>query len=217
MNYKVNKPIIIVGAGGHAKVLVDCLLHAGLKIEGIVDRDSEKSRHDILGIPVIGDDSTVLSYSQNDILLVNGLGSVQSTIARKSIYLYFKEQGYSFAKVIHPTAIIGYEVAIGEGVQIMAGAIVQPGCTIHDNSILNTGAMVDHDCVVGKHVHIAPGVRCSGGITVGDCTHIGTGATVRQGINIGENCLIAAGSVVVSDVANDCCVMGIPAKVRGKK
>ena len=98
---------------------------------------------------------------------MNGVGSARSTANRQDVYDRFTREGYCFATVIHPSAIVAPEVQIKDGVQIMAGAILQPGSRIGSNAIVNTGAIVDHDCIVGEHAHIAPGAVLSGGVHVG--------------------------------------------------
>ena len=164
-------------------------------------------------LPIIGDDSAISAYSNDAVELVNGLGSVGDTALRASIYYKFKKLGYGFRQVIHPVAIIASDCILGEGVQVMAGAVVNTGTKIAENSIINTGAVVDHDCVIGSHVHIAPGATLSGGVQLGDGSHIGTGATVIQGISIGRNALVGAGAVVLKDVPPGAKVVGVPAKV----
>lgn len=165
-------------------------------------------------LPIIGDDSAISAYSNDAVELVNGLGSVGDTALRASIYYKFKKLGYGFRQVIHPAAIIASDCILGEGVQVMAGAVVNTGTKIAEDSIINTGAVVDHDCVIGSHVHIAPGAILSGGVQVGDGSHIGTGATVIQGIKIGANVLIGAGAVVIRNIPNGVTVIGVPARLR---
>lgn len=208
----MNKPVIVLGAGGHAKVLIQTLLLNDINIIGILDHKDIEMGRKVMGISIIGTDDSVLRYSTQDILLVNGLGSVKSMVAREKLFAEMKRQGYMFTAVIHPSAIIASDVTFGEGVQIMAGAIVQPGCYVGDNSLINTRVAVDHDCHIGDHVHIAPGATLSGGVSVGSETHIGTGATIIQGIGIGRQCLVAAGSVVIHDVPDGQIVMGVPAR-----
>lgn len=205
-------PVIILGAGGHAKVLIDTLLAASAVIAGIVAPNPTLAGTKILGVPLLGGDDVVTEYPPSEILLVNGLGSIGLPANRQQLFQRFKEMGYKFATVIHPSAVIASSVVLCEGAQIMAGVVIQPGTHIGINSIINTRASVDHDCIIGDHVHIAPGVTLSGGIKVGACSHIGTGATVIQGISVGAQSIIGAGSVVLQDVAPRITVVGVPAK-----
>ncbi len=207
----MDKPVIIIGAGGHAKVLYDSLRLLGVEILGVLDKCPPPSRQ-AGELPIIGDDSAISAYSNDAVELVNGLGSVGDTALRASIYYKFKKLGYGFRQVIHPAAIIASDCTLGEGVQVMAGAVVNTGTRIAEDSIINTGAVVDHDCVIGSHVHIAPGAILSGGVQVGDGSHIGTGATVIQGVSIGRNALVGAGAVVLKDVPPGAKVVGVPAK-----
>jgi sugar O-acyltransferase (sialic acid O-acetyltransferase NeuD family) len=205
--------IIILGAGGHAKVLIDTLLAVSAIIAGIVDPDPALAGIKILGVPLLGGDDVVNEYSPSEIQLVNGLGSVGLPVNRQQLFQRFKEMGYNFATVVHPSAIVASDVVLCEGAQVMAGVVIQPGSQIGINSIINTRASVDHDCIIGAHVHIAPGVTLSGGVTVGACSHIGTGATVIQGISIGAESTIGAGSLVLKDVAPRITVVGVPANM----
>ena len=208
-------PIVVLGGGGHAKVLLELMrVQQQYEIIGIsVPDKSDKSEDCLLGYPVVGgDDEVIQRYQPTDILLVNALGSTRQPLQRKLIYEKFKQKGYQFATLIHPSAIIASDVEIGEGAQIMAGAIVQPGCRIGENVIINTRASVDHDCVINDHVHLSPGVVLTGNVHVGETTHVGAGAIIIQGITIGEQSLVAAGAVVISDVRTRTTVMGIPAK-----
>ncbi|GMB01705.1 acetyltransferase [Pelosinus sp. IPA-1] len=208
----MKRPVIIVGAGGHAKVVIDMLRGSSVEIIGATDSNPEKMNTYVLGIPVIGTDEVILHYKPEQIFLVNGMGSVGLPAIRREIFDYFKTLDYSFATVIHPSAIVASEVIFGEGVHIMAGAVIQPGCHIGSNSIINTAVSVDHDCRIGSHVHLAPGVTLSGGVEIGDGVHIGTGAIMIQGIKIGGNSVVGAGAVVIKNVAEDTKVIGVPAR-----
>lgn len=205
------KPVILLGAGGHAKVLLDILLDKNIEILGIAEKGGADLPSDVYGVPVIGNDSDVQQYPPDKVGLVNGIGSIGSTALRLKIYEKFKRQGYSFTQVIHPRAVVSRRAELGEGVQIMAGAVINIGTCIQENSIINTNASVDHDCDIGAHVHIAPGVTLSGGVTVGDGSHIGTGASVVQGIEIGTNVVVGAGAVVVNNIEAGRKVCGVPA------
>jgi len=209
-------PVIIIGGGGHAKVLIDALLASPVQILGFTD--SKAGNENILpGIRLLGNDDLILQYQSDIILLVNGLGSVKSTYKRQEIFEYFKNRGYSFATVIHPASVISRHVEISEGAQIMAGAIIQPGSRIGKNTIVNTKVSVDHDCSIGDHVHLAPGVTLSGMVKIGSGTHIGTGATVIQGIKIGPNSLIGAGALVLKDLPAGSHAIGVPAKAMNNR
>lgn len=206
--------VLIVGAGGHAKVLLDALIENNLEIIGLTDFERAKWHTELRGIPVLGNDDEILSYNPEDIVLANGIGSIGSTAKRQHIYELFTEKGYIFAKVIHPSSVISPNARLAAGVQVLAGAVVSAGTKIGENSIINTSASVDHDVSIGKHVHVAPGVTISGGVSVGDGTHIGTGASVVQGVHIGKNVIVGAGAVVLHDVADNEIVYGVPARER---
>lgn len=209
-------PVIIIGGGGHAKVLIDALIKQNIIILGITETDNNSSNKFILGIPNIGKDKLITDYSPQEVSLVNGVGSISSTKKREEIYTNFKKLGYRFASIVHPSVIIGKDVMLKEGVQLMAGVIIQSGSIIGENTIVNTKASIDHDCIIGSHVHIAPGVTISGGVKIGDNTHVGTGATIIQGLQVGNDSLVAAGAVIVNDIPNNVKVVGVPAKVQNK-
>lgn len=209
----MNLPVIILGAGGHAKVLIDILLLRAALIAGIVAPEAEKQGTSILGIPVIGNDDVALAQGPGAIMLVNGVGSVKEPALRKHLFDTFKARGFTFAGVLHPSAVIAGDVLLAEGVQVMAGAVIQPGCSIGRNAIINTRASVDHDCTISDHVHVAPGATLSGNVVVGEHVHIGAGATVLQGVRIGKNSVIGAGAVVLQDVPEGVLVVGVPGRV----
>ena len=209
----MSKPVIVLGAGGHAKVLIDALKLNAVDILGITDPDPAALGREILGVPIIGTDAVLKDYSPREVQLVNGLGSVGSTQARSDLFGAGKNLGFTFMTVVHPAAVVAVNAELGEGCQIVAGAIIQPGVQLGDNVVINTGASVDHDCVIGSHSHVAPGVTLSGGVQVGEGSHIGTGALVVQGVHIGAASLIGAGSVVLRDIPEGRKAFGCPAKV----
>lgn len=205
-------PAIILGAGGHAKVVIDALKASGGTILGLTDIDQKTHGKSILGVPVMGADDKVLEHKPDDVALINGVGSIRVSGHRKEIFERFLKAGFAFPIVIHPSAIIGEDVEISEGSQVMAGAVIQPACRIGANCIINTRASIDHDCVIGAHSHIAPGAVLGGSVTVGEGVHIGAGATVIQNIEIGAGALVAAGAVVTRNVADGVRVAGVPAR-----
>jgi len=203
-------PVIVIGGGGHAKVLVSTLQLCRRSILGFVDLNP--AAPPLLEIECLGCDTAVLLHAPSDVLLVNGVGSTGSTAIRQDVYDRFTREGYRFATVIHPSAIVALEVHIADGVQVMAGAILQSGTAIGSNAVVNTGAIIDHDCVVGAHAHIAPRAVLNGGVRVGEGAHIGTGACIIQGVSIGAVSIVGAGSVVIKDVPPGETMVGVPAK-----
>ena len=189
-------PAIVVGVGGHARVLIDALRLNKVQILGVTDAAPEKIDQAKINLPVLGKDEVISKHSPRDVLLVNGLGQVNVNPRRADLFTSFKEKGYTFATVIHPNVIIASGVRLGEGVQIMAGVIIQTGSVIGANTIINTGASVDHDCIIGPHVHLAPGVILSGSVVVGEGSHLGTGAVVVNNVQIEKNSFIKANTLV---------------------
>jgi sugar O-acyltransferase (sialic acid O-acetyltransferase NeuD family) len=203
MNSESEKPIIVLGAGGHATVLIQLLLSLGKNVIGFVAPIFCEIKN-CPNITYLGDDPVISEYTPSDILLVNGVGgiSVEKNKLRHAIYSRFKNQGYSFYTLVHPQAMVADTVKLGEGTQVMAGAVVQPNTHIGKNVIINTRSSVDHDCIIGDGVHVAPGVTLGGDIRVGDLTHIGIGSVLIQGIYIGKEVMICAGEKVFHSIEN---------------
>lgn len=202
-------PVIVIGGGGHAKVLVSTLLLCGREILGFVDL--VPTAPPLLGVSCLGGDSAVSHHSPDEVMLMNGIGSTGSSGKRRDAYERFTRDGYRFAAVVHPSAIIASDVEVEDGAQIMAGAVVQTGSRIGRNAIVNTGARVDHDCVVDSHAHVAPAATMCGSVHLGVGAHLGAGATVIQGIRIGDGSVVGAGALVIRDVPDGAKVVGVPA------
>ena len=207
----MNLPVIVLGSGGHAKVLIEALLLQRREVLGYTDPD--EARKTVLGLSRLGDDQAILEYDPEKLRLVNGVGSIASTSSRKSLYDRFRMKGYRFQSVAHPSAAIASDARLEEGVQIMAGAVVQPGTSVGANTVINTGAVVDHDCEIGAHVHIAPGAVLSGNVRIAEGVHVGAGAIIIQGVVIGERSIIGAGTLVLKDVPSRVTLVGVPGKI----
>ncbi|MBF0103993.1 MAG: acetyltransferase [Deltaproteobacteria bacterium] len=196
----MNKKIIIIGAGGHAKVALAALLECQATVMGLTENDPRKHGMEILGCRVIGNDAVITNHDPQEVLLVNGVGSTKDNTPRKKIFKTFKALGFTFINVIHPAAFCSRGVILSEGVQIHAGAVLQPGVTIGENTIINTGARIDHDCLIGAHAHIAPGAVLCGDVRVAEGAFIGSGACVIQGVKIGRGSIVGAGCTALKDV-----------------
>ena len=193
-----NLPVIILGAGGHSRVLIDTLLLDSTEILGMTDVNLE--RQPFLGVPLLGNDLIVERYSPEKIQLINGIGSISQPYIRQKTFQKFKDLGFIFRNVIHPSSVIASDVSFGEGVQVMAGVVIQSGCTIGDNTIVNTSTSLDHECKIGTHVHLAPGVVLSGNVCVGELCHIGVGVKIVQSIRVDAGSLVKAGTIVTSNI-----------------
>lgn len=209
------QPIIGLGAGGHAKVLVEILRLLGeYEIIGLLDPDAEKWRTQVLGIPVLGDDDLLPAlFAQGVREAFIGLGGVGDTRPRRLLYEKVLQHGFQVPSIIHPRAIISPSARIGPGANIMPGAIINTGVRLGQNVIVNTGAVIGHDCVIDDHVHIATGARLAGAVHVKEGAHIGLGACIRQCLTVGQNSLVGVGAVVVKDIIPGTVVVGVPARV----
>lgn len=206
----MKKEIVILGGGGHAKVLIDAILSAGsFRIKGILDPCLKKGSK-VAGYPVLGPDK--LLDGLKNVLLVNGIGTIKACDKRKKIFEACKRKGFKFPEIVHPKTYISKTAKIREGAQILTGASVNTYAQIGEDSIINTRAIVEHDCKIGAHVHIASGAILGGAVRVGERSHIGMGAKVLQGVNIGRNATVGAGAVVTKDVGDGKTVVGIPAR-----
>ncbi|NNM03670.1 MAG: acetyltransferase [Gemmatimonadetes bacterium] len=205
--------IVIVGGGGHAKVLCDLIACTdGFEVVGLVDPALPAGSRQF-GLPVLGDDSIleeVLASGVGNATV--GLGGTGNNRPRKRLFDIVESTGFSLPSLVHPSAVVSEQAELGEGAQVMAGVIVQTGSLIGKNTILNTGSCVDHDTKVGNHVHLAPAAALCGGCTVGDLAHVGAGAVVIQDIRVGSGSIVAAGATVVRDVPDGTTVAGTPAR-----
>lgn len=213
----ISKPkLVVLGAGGHAKVLLDAFFAGQQQLDWalvILTPESHLHGSRLLGVPIIGDDDCIDAQVRAGAThFVVGIGSIKSNALRTRLYAFGLQHQLKPLTVIHPNAICSKWAHLGAGVQVMAGAIVNADAIIGDHVIINTGAIVEHDCHIGDHVHIAPGVRLSGGVVVEDGAHIGTGACIRQGVRVGKQAVVGMGAVVVNDVLPNTIVMGVPAK-----
>lgn len=209
------RPSVLLGAGGHARVLVALARASGHQVLGVCDPmlAADAVTH-WEGLEVLGDDDALNRFPPDRVTLVLGVGQLAAGTLRGRLYAMWRARGYDFPMLVHPAAWVAPGVKLNNGVQVMAGAVIQPGCVVGENSIVNTRASVDHDCQIGRDVHVAPGVTLCGAITIDDSAFIGAGATVIQGLRIGANAVVGAGVTLVRDLAPRTTILGAANRLR---
>lgn len=204
---------IVLGAGGHAKIVLDILKKQGKFIYGLTDASIPKGET-CMGYPVIGDDTELPFLLKKGICnAVMGIGHVGYPKVRNSVYKKTLEIGFSFPNLIHPTAVIADTVEMGEGSLFAAQCVVNADAKIGTLCIVNTLAVIEHEVNIGDGVHIAPHATVLGQASVGQNSFIGAGSIVLQGVHVGKNCIIGAGSVVLHDIEDNCIMVGNPARL----
>ena len=194
--------MILIGASGHAKVIIDSLEKSNEEINYLVD--ANPNIKGLAGYKVLKEDGyTPLSDEEHII-------SIGSNAIRKSLAERFTVP-YGWA--IHPNAILGDDVSIGQGTVVMAGVIINPSTQIGNHCIINTSSSIDHDCQIEDFVHISPNATLCGTIKIGEGTHIGAGATIIPNLKIGKWATIGAGAVVIKDVPDYAVVVGNPGRI----
>ena len=206
-------PLILLGAGGHAKVLLSLIKALHLPVLGVSAPELENTGVDFWrGIKVLSNNE-VKEKNPTTVALVNAVGRrVGDSNPRQKIFETFKLLGHSFPVLIHPQAYVDPTAIVNEGVQIMAGSMIQADACIGQNVIINTRAVVEHDCIIEEHVHIAPGAVLCGKVHVAKGAFVACGANLSQGIHIGEGAVIGAGVSIVRNVAREQLVL--PASLR---
>lgn len=212
MSDTFDRPLILIGGGGHACVLLDLLDLLGAEVLGVTTANGERHGRLPQSVQVLGDDSALCAYSPSSVMLVNALGATTASVHRKEVQQKFRALGYVFPTLVHPAACVSSRALLHVSCQIMAGAVVQAGALIGEGAIINTTASVDHDCDIGCYAHIAPGATLSGEVLIGECSLVGTGASIIQGVRVGAHSTVGAGSAVIRNVADHAIVAGTPAR-----
>lgn len=186
--------MFVLGAGGHAKVVVEALNSSGVRPYACLDKDGERS----LG-----------GLSPRSVALANGVGDGPT---RRRIFEAFRAKGFRFPVVAAASSIIARSASLGEGAQVLTRAVVHPAALIGENAVINTAAIVEHDCVVGDHAFVGPGAVLCGEVVIGMGAFIGAGAVILPGVRVGADAVVGAGAVATRDVAAGVKVCGVPAR-----
>lgn len=204
----MTKRLAILGASGHGKVVAEIALDCGWRDIAFYD-DAWPELSTNGSYEVVGDTASLVRQVRD----FDGVHvAIGNNRVRLEKYEYLRLQGAEFPILVHPRAVVSQSSSLGYGSVVMAGAVVNADTTISRACILNTGSSVDHDCIVGEGVHVSPGVNIAGGVILGNCSWIGIGAAVVQCTSIGSDVIVGAGSVVLNDIADGMCVVGVPAK-----
>lgn len=204
---------IVIGAGGHARVVLDILLNRRPEMKLILlDADQSLWGSKVMGVDILGGDNLLPELFQRGASkAIVALGATRGGGLRKRLFDTYSAIGFTPVEVIHSTAVCSKWAELGHGVQVLASAVINAGARVGRNTIVNTGAIIEHDCRVEDHVHVATAARLCGGVRIGEMAHIGAGAVLREGVKVGPRAVVGAGAVVVRDVTESTVVAGCPA------
>jgi UDP-perosamine 4-acetyltransferase len=208
-------PIVGLGAGTHAKSVLEALRSSNrYDVIAIVDDDPAKAGDEIFGTR-IAPSSELPELRELAAQAFVGVGGIGDSGPRRAAFERLLAAGFELPAILHASAVISPWATLRDGVQALAGAIVNAGAEVGEDAIVNTGAIVEHDCRIGAHAHLAPGARLAGLSTVGEGAHVGIGAVVIEGVQIGAGALVGAGAAVIADVPDGARVAGVPARPLG--
>ena len=199
------KEVIVIGGGGHGKVVISLLQELGYRVNVVLDDDESKWGSTLLAVPVEGPIEKIRALGFDGAILAVGDNRIRLTLAERY-------KTVPWIPAVHPRSWVHPSVSMGAGSVVFAGAVIQPETRMGTHCIVNTGATVDHDCFIEDGVHIAPGCHLAGGVSVGKGSFLGVGVSVIPGISIGSGVIVGAGAAVVSDLPGDVLAVGVPAK-----
>lgn len=210
-----NKPLLIIGGGGHAAALAEILIKQEKRIIGVVSPELTAGNILFENIELFLNDDDILKFRPEDILLVNGIGSMPYKSLREDVYNRFKKQGYEFATVIADSALVSDYSTLKCGVQVMNNCVVNIGSKVGENTIINTSTSIDHDCIIGAHCHLAPGTTLSGQVVIENNVHVATGVNIINNITIGHNTIIGVGANIIKAIPANSIVYGARVIIKG--
>lgn len=195
----MQEPILLVGAGGHARSCIDVIEQQGrYAVEGLIGLPEEVGSH-VLGYPVLGTDRDLPFFLPRSRLALITVGQIKTAQMRIELHTRLEEGGFCLPVIVSPLAYVSVHAQLGAGTIVMPGAVVNAGARIGRNCIINSHALVEHDAVVGDHCHIATAAVINGDVTIGSGSFIGSNACIRQGIRVAEYCFVGMGQLVLSD------------------
>lgn len=204
--------LLILGAGGHGKVIADTAEQTkAFEAIAFLDDRYNDGLNNILHWPIIGKISNLSQIDPNEYAIAIGIGNnnIRAQFFELAISLNF-----NIPNIIHPTAYISQYSYLGQGSVFFAHSVVNINTQIGNACIINTSASIDHDCQIGNFCHISPGVHLAGASRIGDRSWLGIGSVTKQEIEVGQDCVIGAGAAVIQNVYNNSIVMGVPARLK---
>ena len=203
--------VVVFGAGGHAKVVIDVLRASGHRVVAVFDDNPALHQQKFHGCDVLGASADLAAFANRQ-HVQHFFVAIGNNRLRQQLAQQWSQLGLTAATAIHPSAVIADSVIIGAGTVVMAGVCINADTVIGEQVIINTRASIDHDCRIETAVHIAPAVALCGGVTVGERTLIGVGTSVIPLIHIGCDVVIGAGSAVVCSISSGQTAVGVPAR-----
>ena len=204
--------VLIIGAGGHGKVVADVLRANGVEPAGFVDADESLWGRSVLGVPVLGGMMRLEKIARQAGATTATLGIGDNRV-RLEHAAEVVRAGLALAPAVHPSAVVSPSATLGSGVVVCAGAVVCVEAVVGDFAVVNTNATVDHECRVGEAAHVCPAAALAGRVSVGRGAFVGIGASVIQCRSVGEWATVGAGAVVTRDVPAGATAVGVPARL----
>lgn len=202
---KLDQNTYVIGAGGHAKVVIATLREIGYTVKAAFDDDAQKWGKDLLGVPIVGSPTQLENLPEPRAVIAIGTNNLRKAVAER----YPRVE---WLTAVHPTACVHPTVRLGPGTVVFAGAVIQPDTNIGSHCIVNTSASIDHDCLLEDYVHVAPGVNLAGGVRLGQGVFAGIGSAIIPNVSVGGWTVIGAGGVVDGNLAMQLLVAGVPAR-----
>jgi UDP-perosamine 4-acetyltransferase len=204
--------VVLIGAGGHGRVVLDILRAGGVhKPVGFLDADPQLTGQTIGGIPVLGQVNLLPKLKAQKVK--GAIVSIGDNVPRRRYFRKVIDQGFELVNAVHPGSQVSATAKLGRNVVIAAGAVVSTEARIADGVIVNTSAVIDHECEIGQGVHVCPSATLAGRVRVGDETFLGLGCNIIQCLKIGSRVIVGAGAVVIADVPDGATVVGVPARL----
>ena len=201
--------VVVLGGGGHAKVVISTLRAAGVVVPAVYDDAPGSQGQQVLGVEVRGPLSQAVADGARRAVIAIGSNEVRKRLAADPDLA-----GLEFASVVHPHSFVDPSVRLGAGTVVFAGAVIQPECVIGRHAIVNTGATVDHDSCLGDFSQVCPGAHLAGNVSLDEGVFIATGATLVPGVRVGAWSIVGAGAAVLNDLPAGVKALGVPARTR---